>query len=118
MKKTMRNIANLLLVTALIPFSVSALSTVITRCGTDTAGCLASLTFGYDTAIVPYQIDLTTAESTAPIATHSITFTEAMAGVQLISTYALLVAVLILIALECIELYYIRRFIRGRRYAR
>lgn len=118
MKKSLRNVANLLLAFAIVPFGISTLSVITAQCGADSAGCLASLAFGYDSAVVAYQTDFSISQSTPAYTDGGVTFAGVMSFVQLVSAYSLIVSVLILIALECIELYYIRQFLGSRKRAR
>jgi len=100
---------------SILPFSASVLGTMIGNCGTSSRGCLAGLSFGYDNVLLAYTSDTHVSQSTIAYGTSGVTFVEVVAAVQLVSLYVLLFAVLVLIALECVELYYIRQMFGAKR---
>jgi hypothetical protein len=114
---SLRRIADTLLALGVLSLSISMLSSVSVECGTGESGCVASvLTASFITP--EYSLDYTqlTAESTPVAHTKTgMTLTEFNSAVQLVSAYALLVAVLILVGLECVEPRYIRRILKSRR---
>lgn len=116
MLNSLRRIADALLALGVLSLSISMLSSVSIECGTGESGCLASvLTASFTTP--DYSVNhFTMAGETTPIqqVDSGITLSEFNTAVQLISAYALLIAVVILIGLECLELRYLRQFL-GRK---
>jgi len=109
MLKSIRRIGNALLITSLLTFSASVVGITFAQCGTGgTQNCLASLVFGYSPISTP---DMAVAESTVAFVSATSPFGFTVEAVQLISVYGVVTAVLILIALECVELYYVRRIL-------
>jgi hypothetical protein len=120
MLSSLRRIADTLLALGVLSLSISMLSSVSIECGTGESGCVASVltasfaTPDFNTSHLssPY-----TAETTPIVGTvnDGMTLTEFNTAIQLVSAYALLVAVLVLIGLECLELHYLKRFLRFKK---
>ncbi len=110
MKKSLRRIGNVLVTLSITGLFFGLLSSLSFQCGSGTEGCLANVYWGvqYDTQ---YASDMMTAVTTSAIPATSFEWTL---FIQLVSGYTLLIAVGILIALECVELHYIRRALHLR----
>lgn len=123
MLASLRRIADVLLALGVLSLSISMLSSVSIECGTGESGCLASVltaSFTKPDYSIAHLSSPATAETT-PIAgtlEKGVTLAELNTAVQLVSAYALLIAVLVLIGLECLELRYLRRFLRYKKQAR
>ena len=121
MLNSLRCIADTLLALGVLSLSISMLSSVSIECGSRESGCLASvLTASFTTPQYAFDYSHQTAETTPVIGTinNRMTLSEFNTIVQLVSAYALLVSVLVLIGLECVELHYLKRFLRFKRKAR
>lgn len=117
MLASLRRIADTLLALGVLSLSISMLSTVSVECGTGESGCLASVltaSFTKPDYDISHLSSPATAETTPIVGAldTGVTLAEFNTAIQLVSAYTLLVAVLILIGLECLELHYIRRFLR------
>ncbi len=110
MKQSLRRIANALLFVGVLGLSYSFLGSLSFQCGVDSRGCMAAL-FGVVEPL-PYTSIHGTAETTVQALLQGVGL---LAFVQLLSAYLLLIAVVVLIALECIELHYLRQFIQQKR---
>ncbi len=117
MLASIRRIGNALVIVSVVSLSLSLLSSVSLHCGSGEKGCLATVfTASFlETDFTDYKASLVVSQ-TSPMYVEGGGFTlaELNTFVQLTSGYILLVAVLILIALECLELHYIRRFFQSR----
>jgi hypothetical protein len=114
---SLRRIADALLALGVLSLSISMLSSVSMECGNGDSGCLATvLTASFATPDFRSSQHHIMAESTpASSAGTALTLAEFNTAVQLISAYTLLVAVLVLIGLECVELRYLRRFLKSKK---
>lgn len=111
MKKSLRRIASILLVLSVVGLCVGFMGSLSIHCGSgEKDGCLANLYWGVQYS-TPYEPDLGTAQSTATVLSPNIGW---VIFIQLVSGYALLIAIGILIVLESIELHYIRKALQMR----
>lgn len=115
MLNSLRRIADILLALGVLSLSISMLSSVSIECGTGDSGCLATVltaSFTKPDYDISHLSSPATAETTPIVGAleNGVTLAEFNTAIQLVSAYALLIAVLILIGLECLELHYIRRF--------
>ncbi len=111
---SVRRIANTLIVVGVLSMSLSALSSLSINCGAGGAGCLAQLIGTYD--IASYETNTAIARSTVSYVEGgaAVTLSDVNAFVQATSMYILLLAVIMLVLLECLELHYIRRLVKRR----
>lgn len=117
MLHSLRRIADTLLALGVLSLSISMLSSVSIECGMGESGCLASVltaSFTKPDYSIAHLSSPATAETTPIVGNleKGVTLSELNTAVQLVSAYALLIAVLVLIGLECLELHYIRRFLK------
>lgn len=109
MLASLRRIGNALLFVSVLSLGLSLLSAVSLKCGAGAQGCLATAFTAYTPA--PYVSDFSIAMSTP----FSKDINDFATLIQITSSYALVVAVGILIALECVELHYMRQMFKGVR---
>ena len=109
MKQSIRRIANILLIVGVLGLSYSFLSTLSFQCGFDSRGCMATLFGVMEPA--QYESSLTVTQTTESMLLEGISL---LAVLQLMSAYLLLIAVVVLVVLECIELHYLRQFTQGK----
>jgi hypothetical protein len=113
MKNSLRSIANTLLVVSVLGLFVTTLGSLSFQCGTGAEGCMAALFGSFEPA--PYVTDFGQAQTTAATPLEGSGW---VMFVQLVSVYALFTAVAILVILECLELYYLRKMVHSRRFFR
>jgi hypothetical protein len=99
----------MLLIVGVLGLSYSFVSTLSFQCGLESKGCMAALFASFE--YPAYQANFSVAQSTAALPIDGVGLVP---FIQLVSGYTLLIAVGLLIVLECIELYYLRRFM-GRK---
>lgn len=111
MLQSIRRIANALLFVAVIGLALNTVSVISTSCGSNTENCFASAVWAFVTPDTHYAPDLAVAQSTRAVGEDfkAFSLSHINAVVQVLSLYLLLLAVFILIALECLELYYFRK---------
>lgn len=117
--KSTRRIGVALLTVGILAQSIATGFLVVRTCGDEGAGCLASaVVFGFPEfrTDVPNNVLYQTALATTPgAAMNEPSVLEGYAAmVQVTGLYLILVAVLILVALESVEFYYLRKLFKKR----
>jgi len=118
MKSSLRRISNTLLALSVVGLFINIISSIGIHCGIGGDGCLAAVFSNsvFYSDLTQSNVSISSAMTTASYQENGgFSFEEFNAVLQLTSIYALFVAVVILIALEFFELYYIRRFLSGVR---
>ncbi len=118
MLRSVRRIGNALLIVSVLSVSLGMLSSVSALCSQGGTECFAAAFSALGNSQPEYTWSAQTAQST-PL--HGIGLIGETGGVdmwtvfQMVSGYALLTAVLILIVLECLELHYLRKLFHYRK---
>ena len=120
--KSTRRIGVALLTIGILAQSIATGFLVVRSCGEEGTGCLASaVVFGFPefNTEVPTTLSSHTALATTPgAAINEPSVLEGyFAMVQVTGLYLILVAVLMLVALESVELHYLRKIIKKRKLA-
>lgn len=118
MKSSLRRISVALLGVGVVALSGATAVQVVALCGSGGAACLtAAVSFGVPSYEAAWpSASLTTGISTAAVATTEPTMAEFLLEFfQVTSIYLIFIAVSLLVVLECLELYYIRRLFRRHR---
>lgn len=118
MLRSIRRIGNVLLMVSVLSLSLSMLSSVSALCAQGGTDCFAAAFSALGEVNPEYTWSAQTAESTPTHGTGLIGETASVdvwTVFQIVSGYTLLIAVLILIVLECLELHYLRKLFHYRK---